>query len=252
MVSLPRNDSRDPTLVPSGPWRDRLTMDPGISFVDLAGFTALTEAHGDDHAADLIERFVEIAHGEQSTGDRVVKSIGDAVLLRSPSGRASVELTVRVMRRCAREPEFPLARGGVHAGPIVERASDVFGATVNLAARIASCAHGGQLLVSATVRGQLVDPALTVVDLGEFEFRNVTAPLHLFEVPLGLDGGCGGIDPVCRMRVERDRAGGSLRYEGTDYWLCSLTCAALFATNPGAYVSGATVSGATPDRLAPG
>ena len=211
-------------------------MDPGISFVDLAGFTALTEAHGDDEAADLVERFVDIADEERASTDRVVKSIGDAVLLHSLSAQASVDLASRVISRCASEPDFPLARGGVHAGPVVERGSDVFGATVNLAARIASQAHGGQLLVSETVREQLTDPARPVVDLGEFEFRNVSAPVHLFEVSLGLDGGCGGIDPVCRMRVERDRAGGRLRYDGTDYWLCSLACAALFAANPAAYV----------------
>lgn len=211
-------------------------MDPGISFIDLAGFTALTEAHGDDQAADLIERFVEVASEECSPGDRVVKSIGDAVLLHSPSAEGAVALAARVMRQCASEADFPLARGGVHTGPVVERGTDVFGATVNLAARIASQAFGGQLLMSQAVRDHLTDPASTLVDLGEFEFRNVTAPVHLFELSLGLGSGHVGIDPVCRMQVERDRAGGRLRYEGTDYWLCSLACAARFAANPTAYV----------------
>lgn len=102
------------------------------------------------------------------------------------------------MRRCAAEPDFPLSCGGVHTGPVLERGSDVFGAAVDLTARIASQAHGGQLLVSDTVREQLDDQDLPVVDLGAFEFRNVTAPVHLFEPSLGLDGGCGGIDPMCK------------------------------------------------------
>lgn len=210
-------------------------MNPGIAFVDLAGFTALTEAHGDKQAADLIEHFVEIARNEGADDDRLVKSIGDAVLLQSPSASASVGYIARVMRRCATEPEFPFARGGIHSGPVVQRSGDVFGATVNLAARIASQAHGGQLLVSRVVRDELDDPTLEVLDLGEFKLHNVTDPVQLFEIPLGIDAGCAGIDPVCRMRVERSRAGGRLRFEGTDYWLCSLACAALFAANPAAY-----------------
>lgn len=212
------------------------TTDAGIGFVDLAGFTALTEAHGDDQAADLVGRFVAIAREECRPVDRVVKSIGDAVLLHSRSAVAGVELAARVMRRCASEPQFPLARGGVHAGPIVERDGDVFGATVNVAARIASRAHGGQLLMSQAIRDVLTGSTVPLVDLGEFEFRNVAAPVHLFELPLGLDGGHAGIDPVCRMRVEREHAGGRLRYNGTDYWLCSLDCAAQFAMNPTAFV----------------
>lgn len=102
------------------------------------------------------------------------------------------------MRRCATEPYLPLACGGVHTGPVLERGSDVFGAAADLAARIASHAHGGQLLVSDTVREQLDDQDLSVVDLGAFECGNVTAPVQLFEPSLGLDGGCGGIDPMCK------------------------------------------------------
>ncbi len=213
------------------------TMDHGIGFVDLAGFTALTEAHGDEQAADLAQNFVAMAREECSLEDRVVKSIGDAVLLHSPSAAAGLEVTARVMRRCSAEPDFPLARGGVHAGPIVQRQGDVFGATVNLAARIASQAHGGQLLVSKAVRDRVDGAAFSLIDLGEFEFRNITGAVHLFEVALGLDAGHAGIDPVCRMRVERDRAGGRLRYEGTDYWLCSLACVASFAADPASYIN---------------
>ena len=54
-------------------------------FADIAGFTALTEAHGDDHAADLVARFCEAVHGVLPEYDaRTVKSIGDAVFIRVP------------------------------------------------------------------------------------------------------------------------------------------------------------------------
>lgn len=211
-------------------------MYAGIGFVDLAGFTALTEAHGDTEAADLVERFVAMAEAEAAEDDRVVKSIGDAVLLQSPFGQRALEFTIRLMRRCGTEPGFPLSRAGVHSGPVVVRGGDVFGSTVNVAARIAGQARGGQLLLSDDVRSEVPD-GMEVVDLGEFDFRNVTGPVHLYEHRLGLDHGCAGIDPVCRMRVERDRAAGRLRQRGKDYWFCSLACAERFASDPGAFTS---------------
>ena len=211
-------------------------MYAGIGFVDLAGFTALTEAHGDTEAADLVERFVAMAEAEAAEDDRVVKSIGDAVLLQSPSGHRALEFVTRLMRRCGTEPGFPLSRGGVHSGPVVGRGGDVFGTTVNVAARIAGKAHGGQLLLSDAVHAEMPD-GIEVVDLGEFDFRNVTGPVHLYELRLGLDHGCAGIDPVCRMRVERDRAAGRLRHRGKDYWLCSLACAERFASAPDAFIT---------------
>ena len=213
-------------------------MDAGTGFVDLAGFTALTEAHGDTEAADLIERFVAMAETAAAEGDQIVKSIGDAVLLQSPSGHRTLEFATRLMRRCAAEPGFPLARGGVHSGPVVVRGGDVFGSTVNVAARIAGQAHGGQLLLSEAVRAECpAEDDLDVIDLGEFDLRNVTGSVHLYEVRIGLDHGCAGIDPVCRMQVERDRAAGRLRHDGRDYWLCSLTCAERFASDPDAFTS---------------
>ncbi len=211
-------------------------MDPAITFIDLAGFTALTEAHGDEHAADLIERFVSMSEERASERDRVVKSIGDAVLLRSDSATDAVRLASELMHGCADEPDFPLLRGGIHTGTVIERNGDVFGGVVNLAARIAAQAHGGQLLVSDTTYAAIADPKPEVVDLGSFSLRNVTDPIRLFELTLGLDHGLAGVDPVCRMRVERDHAGGRLRHDGIDYWLCSLDCAAKFAANPEAYI----------------
>lgn len=211
-------------------------MDPAITFIDLAGFTALTEAHGDEHAADLIERFVSMSEERASKRDRVVKSIGDAVLLRSDSSTDAVRLASDLMHSCTKEPDFPLLRGGIHTGPVIERNGDVFGGVVNLAARIAAQAHGGQLLVSAATYAAIDDPKPHVVDLGSFSLKNVNDPIRLFELTLGLDHEFAGIDPVCRMRVERDRAGGRLRHDGIDYWLCSLDCAARFAANPAPYV----------------
>lgn len=178
-----------------------------------------------------------MAETECASGDRLVKSIGDAVLLQSPSGKRVLEFATRLMRRCGSESNFPLARAGVHCGPVVARGGDVFGSTVNVAARIAAQAHGGQLLISQEVRSELTDHDTEVVDLGEFQLRNVTDPVRLYEIQLGLEEGLAGVDPVCRMRVEREQAAGRLRHRRHDYWFCSLTCAERFALDPEAFVS---------------
>ena len=103
--------------------------------VDLAGFTALTEAHGDDQAADLATRFARLAADHLGEGDRLVKSIGDAVLMAShtnQSNQSALTLVTSLLEHCNRPPDPPTARAGLHRGPAVERDGDLFGAAVNL------------------------------------------------------------------------------------------------------------------------
>jgi YHS domain-containing protein len=105
-------------------------------FADLSGFTALTEAHGDEHAADLVGGFCLAVrqllaehHAEE------VKTIGDALMLRAGDPAAAIRLALRIVHEVGAQHGFPLVRVGMHTGPAVERAGDWFGATVNLAAR---------------------------------------------------------------------------------------------------------------------
>src|SRR5436309_2110591 len=107
----------------------------------MAGFTALTEKHGDEDAADLATRFAALTRGVLRDGERLVKTIGDAVLVTAPNGASGVALVERLFTRVAEEPRFPSLRAGLHHGEAVERDDDVFGAAVNLAARVASEAH---------------------------------------------------------------------------------------------------------------
>jgi YHS domain-containing protein len=68
--------------------------------------------------------------------------------------------------------------------------------------------------------------------------RNVREPLELFALNVAPTSGVSALDPVCRMRVQPERAAGHLRVDGTDYWFCSLRCAALFAGDPKPYTRG--------------
>jgi adenylate cyclase len=109
---------------------------PGtFGFIDLAGFTALTEAHGDQEAVGLLDRFERLVDAALAGAGTRIKSIGDAVMLRFGDPASAVAGVARVFTGCADEPSFPLPRAGLHHGTAVPRDGDWFGATVNLAAR---------------------------------------------------------------------------------------------------------------------
>ena len=82
-------------------------------FVDLAGFTALTEAHGDEDAADVASRFAELTRGALGPSDCLIKTIGDAVLVTSPSAGDGIELVERLLQGAMNEPMFPALRVGM-------------------------------------------------------------------------------------------------------------------------------------------
>ncbi len=201
--------------------------------VDLAGYTALTETHGDEHAADLATAFADLARTCLAGGDRLIKPIGDAVLMAATDPAAGVRLTERLLDAITELEGFPLARAGLHHGSATERGGDMFGAAVNLAARVAGQAAGGQTLATRAVADAARSAGHEVVPVGSFSLRNVSRDQELYELRLGVVRESGSVDPVCRMWVDQARSVGHLRHDGFDYWFCSLECAAAFAASPG-------------------
>src|SRR5918994_2112555 len=121
---------------------------PAMFFLDLAGYTRLTEERGDAAAADLAETLaVLVNRSAREHGGVPVKWLGDGVMVhyREPAGavRSALQLVEEVP-----EAGLPPAYVGVAAGPVVVQGGDYFGRTVNLAARIAAHATAGQVLVS--------------------------------------------------------------------------------------------------------
>jgi adenylate cyclase len=202
-----------------------------FGFVDLAGFTALTEAHGDAEAVALLDRFEAITTGALGPDDRLVKTIGDAVMLAFPGPDAAIAAATRLFTALA-GMDFPVARAGLHHGSAIEHNGDYLGASVNLTARVAGQAHGAQVLATTEVAEAARRQGVTVVDLGCFELRNVAERVELFQIEVCPDATGSVIDPVCRMQVRRADAAGRLRHRDRDYWFCSLECAAAFTADP--------------------
>ncbi len=211
-------------------------VNAAVAFADLAGFTALTEAHGDVVAADIAEQLVSVATSVMTTADRLVKNIGDAVLLTSTEAVSGISLVVRLFDACEADPQFPDLRAGLHYGPVVERAGDIFGSTVNVAARVTAKAAGGQIFMTRPVADAATMSGLVVRALGPLALRNLSEPVELYKlIRTGAEDH--DVDPVCRMRVNPATAAGRLTYGGIDYLFCSLDCAGKFATEPERFTS---------------
>jgi adenylate cyclase len=125
---------------------DRLRV--AIAFADLAGYTRFTEEEGEEEALSSVERFVEGVTNTLPEDARVVKTIGDAVMVVGNDVRALVDWAVGFVGLFDERPE---PRIGVHYGATVYRDGDYFGREVNLASRVVARARGGEVLVTDVV-----------------------------------------------------------------------------------------------------
>ena len=122
-----------------------------LVFTDIVDSTPITESLGDDTWARLVSEHEGAIHEVTAAhGGRVVKMLGDGSLLAFESARAAVRTAVEIQHRSEGVP-FGI-RVGVHSGEVMRTTSDMFGLTVNKAARVASAAGRGEILVSSTTR----------------------------------------------------------------------------------------------------
>jgi adenylate cyclase len=152
-----------------------------MSFLDLVGYTHLTEQRGDAAAAALTETLaVLVNRSAREHGGVPVKWLGDGVMIhyREPAGAVLSALGL-----VAQLPEagLPPAHVGVAAGPVVAQGGDYFGRTVNLAARIAAHASADQVLVSQLVAESAPPQGVRFVELGELPLKGFARPVRLLE-----------------------------------------------------------------------
>ncbi len=220
--------------------REEANQDATFLFADIAGYTALTEAHGDEEAATLVADFCAAVKSElPSIGGSHIKTIGDALLLRIPDPGDAIVLGLRITHELMTGHGSPAMRVGLHHGSAVERDGDYFGATVNLAARVAGLASGGEVLVTARTAALVPELEGVVYESrGRQVLRNVREPIELCAAIRAGESSDRGLalDPVCRMAVDPDRAAGRLMHDNTAFFFCSLHCAGEFARRPEDFV----------------
>jgi adenylate cyclase len=146
-----------------------------IAFADLAGYTRLTEEAGEEEAVDVVERFVEAVEETLPEDARVIKTIGDEVMVAGADPAALVDWAVGF--QVLHEGRRPLPRIGIHPGLALYRDGDYYGRSVNLAARVGARAAGGEVLVTRPVV-DAAGPHLAFEEIGEVKlkgFREATA-----------------------------------------------------------------------------
>jgi class 3 adenylate cyclase len=204
-------------------------VDNTFWFVDLAGFTALTEAHGDETSADLVERFAALVEHALCADGTLVSVIGDAVFLVSPQPHAALAALDRLVRAAGHERDFPMLRAGLHHGEATQRGKQFYGAAVNLAARVAAHASSGQILATAPVADAARAEGIEVTPVGPTKLKNVHDLVELFDLAISPAGAGHAVDPVCRMRIPTKHAAAHLALpDGREHWFCSEQCLQLF------------------------
>jgi adenylate cyclase len=152
-----------------------------IAFADLAGYTRFVEEEGEEEALSYVERFIDAVGDTLPEGARVVKTIGDEVMVVGQDTAALVDWAVGFERLYA--DERPAPRIGVNAGPVLSRDGDYFGREVNLAARVVARARGGEVLVTGQVVDELGDaPHLHVDNIGQVKLKGFNEPRSLCRV----------------------------------------------------------------------
>jgi adenylate cyclase len=148
-----------------------------IAFADLAGYTRFTEEEGEEEALSSVERFVEGVTHTLPDDARVVKTIGDEVMVVGSDVGALVDWAVGFTSLFDERPE---PRIGVHYGTTLYRDGDYFGRDVNLASRVVARARGGEVLVTDGVTDAVTDAShLSFEEIGQVKLKGFAEPRRL-------------------------------------------------------------------------
>jgi adenylate cyclase len=147
-----------------------------IAFADLAGYTRLTEEVGEEEALEVVERFVELVGETLPDTARVIKTIGDEVMVVGTDVSALADWAVGLITLST---ERPLPRIGLHVGSALYRDGDYYGRAVNLAARVGARATGGEVLVTREV-SEAAGRNLTFQPIGEVKLKGFGEATELF------------------------------------------------------------------------
>ena len=212
-------------------------------FADLAGYTAMTEAHGDELAAVVATEFCRAASalaGEY--GGEQVKTIGDAVLLRFHDAAQAVQLGARLVNDLGSRHLGLGVSVGMHTGTAVHRGGDWVGTAVNIAARLGDVAQAGEILLTADTRRAAASavPDDQIENRGEQRLKHVPRPVEVLELITGSDlpRGASMVDPVCRMALDAGSVTAQADHGGSVVVFCSSQCRSAFLADPDVYVSG--------------
>ena len=154
-----------------------------MAFVDLSGFTSLTDRDGDDAAVRALQRFRTVVREEAAAhGVRIAKWLGDGAMLIAVEAAPLIEAVLAMQARLtAADGELPLRAGLTRGDVILFEGDDYIGADVNLAARLCDLAGPGQTLVPARMLADLELPTRGV-PIGEITIKGLAEPITVVDL----------------------------------------------------------------------
>ena len=159
------------------------TLTGTIVFTDIVGFTQLTDEHGDDLAMTLLEHQEELVRRALPDNARVVKELGDGLLLWFDDPATAIVTALSLQRAFEEESDGDLpmwVRIGMHWGCPRARGDDIVGRDVNLASRITDLAAPGEVLASEATATQAGDiPGVGYEPLGPVFVKGIADPIPL-------------------------------------------------------------------------
>ena len=203
-----------------------------VAFVDLAGFSAITDVYGDASAIAVLGRFEALVSQALGGLGPPIKWIGDEAMFGFPDPATALQVLGRLIPACRNEPRIPLTRTGLNHGPVLRRSSDLFGSTVNIAARIAAFASPGQLLATQVVANIAAESGIVVRDMGKAALRSIADQVSLYSIEFAPAFDAAWIDPVCKMLAPY---AAYRRTTPTEPWFCSERCADAYRRSPEIY-----------------
>ena len=151
-------------------------------FTDIEGSTAISTELGDDAAFEAVRTHDSIVRGCLAEhGGREIKHTGDGILASFTSVTGAVKTGIAIQQRTKDDPNLAI-KVGISAGEPVTTSEDIYGAAVNLAARICAQAAGGQTLAASTVRDLSIGQGGEFTDMGSIELKGFAEPVRLYEV----------------------------------------------------------------------
>ena len=157
----------------------RLEHPPAMCFLDITGYTRLTQERGDAAAADLAERLARLVQrASVKYGGRPVKWLGDGVMFFFPNPGPGVVAALEMVAGVV-EAGLPPAHVGLHAGPVIFQDGDYYGQTVNVASRIAEYARQGEVLVSQEMVDASGEAKVAFREIGPVELKGVSGVMRL-------------------------------------------------------------------------
>lgn len=200
---------------------------------DLSGYTAMTEVHGADSAASIIDKYLAIVKKSLVGSSYLHERVGDEMVIIANSAEDLAYTATFLFEYAYDENHFLPLHAGLHYGPVVKKNGAYFGSTINTASRITSAAERGRIVCSSEFLNQLPEGHPYIVERkGMYAFKNLLKPVELFQMSCCIEFMTKKyvIDPVCHMLIKTPATAPQLEHQEELYYFCSESCIEMYRT----------------------